>query len=388
MLIMLACNGAVHGQSWGVFAPDYKILTETYKEIHDTLLPIITNSSKVDGVIRVEGGGRIDAWTLNNPRAGRSRRYHGVLLDEVAFAGPDMIDIWEKAIKPSLLDFRGQAWAFSTPNGKNDDQFFYRACTDPKLGFYEQHAPTSANPYLPADEIANLPLENDPLVYQQEYLAEFVDWSGSAFFSIESLLVDGQPVTVDWRVDQVYAVVDSASKADQQHDSTAVMFYLRSIHSGIPLVIADWDIVKIEASLLVNWIPAINARLEEIATQYRARQGNLGIWIEDKDSGVMLNQAVPRTGIRSHPIDSKITGIGKEGRAIAASPYVYQGKVKFSEHAYNKTKSHKQQTKNHAIDQICGFRMGQKASEYKGQRDLLDTFTYGVLIGLGDSRGY
>ena len=36
--------------------------------------------------------------------------------------------------------------------------------------------------------------DNDPLVYAQEYLAEFVDWSGVAFFSREKLLVDNQPL--------------------------------------------------------------------------------------------------------------------------------------------------------------------------------------------------
>jgi len=34
--------------------------------------------------------------------------------------------------------------------------------------------------------------DNDPLIYAQEYLAEFVDWSGVAFFSTEKLLEQGQ----------------------------------------------------------------------------------------------------------------------------------------------------------------------------------------------------
>jgi len=388
MLIMLASNGSIHREAWGVFAPDYKILAETYKEIQGTLDPIIVSASEMKGVIRLIGGGRIDFWTLNNPRAGRSRKYHGVLIDEAAFAGPDMMAIWEKAIKPSLLDYIGEAWVFSTPNGKDNDQFFYRICTDPKFRFKQFHAPTSANPYMPASEIAQLEEDNDPLVFMQEYLAEFVDWSGVAFFSIDKMLVDGKPVMVNWRPDTVFAVIDSASKADQQHDSTAVMYCVKSDYAGIPLVVLDWDLVKIEASLLTSWVPAIDARLHELANELNARRGSAGIWIEDKDSGVMLNQAIPRHGIRSQPIDAKITAIGKEGRAIAASPYVFQGKVKFSEFAFNKTKLHNQQNKNHALDQVCGFRMGQKPSEYKGQRDLLDCFTYSVLIALGNNEGY
>ena len=38
-----------------------------------------------------------------------------------------------------------------------------------------------------------------PLVYQQEYLAEFVDWSGAAFFAREHLLVNGEPIEMPAR---------------------------------------------------------------------------------------------------------------------------------------------------------------------------------------------
>jgi hypothetical protein len=38
--------------------------------------------------------------------------------------------------------------------------------------------------------------ETNPLVYAQEYLAEFVDWSGVAFFSREKLLADNLPLPV------------------------------------------------------------------------------------------------------------------------------------------------------------------------------------------------
>jgi hypothetical protein len=35
---------------------------------------------------------------------------------------------------------------------------------------------------------------NDPLVYAQEYLAQFVDWAGVGFFARDKLLDNGQPV--------------------------------------------------------------------------------------------------------------------------------------------------------------------------------------------------
>ena len=105
------------GQCWGLFAPDYRILSETYRDLEAVLRPITESSSKTDGIIRLVTDGRIDFWTLNNPKAGRSRRYHGVIVDEAAFAGSDMHDVWMKAIAPTLLDYGGVGWALSTPNG-------------------------------------------------------------------------------------------------------------------------------------------------------------------------------------------------------------------------------------------------------------------------------
>ena len=59
---------------------------------------------------------------------------------------------------------------------------------------------------------SDLKKDNDPLVYAQEYLAQFVDWAGVAFFSREKLLQDGQPLPHPNRCDGVFAVLDTASK--------------------------------------------------------------------------------------------------------------------------------------------------------------------------------
>jgi hypothetical protein len=378
---------AFKGQKVGWFGPNYKLNSPTYNRLCRMLAPVIEHKSKIDQLIELKTGGLIEFWTLNDEDAGRSRFYDLVILDEASLVS-GLRDIWEQSIAPTLLDRRGDAIMAGTPKGIDSENYFYNACTDKSLGWLEFHAPTARNPMLDAEAVAKLIDEYPPLVYQQEYLAEFVDWRGVAFFSLDSLLRDNQPVDVTWRGDQVFAVVDTASKTDAQHDSTGVVYYLKSRFTGVPLVILDWDVTKIEASLLTNWIPVVNARLEELATELGARNGNIGLFIEDKDSGILLNQVIPRTGITSHAIDSKLTSVGKEGRAIAASPHVWRGKVKLSKLAHDKTKRHNEQVKNHLIDQVCGFRMGQEKKEYKGRRDLLDCFCYGVCIALGDVEGF
>lgn len=381
--ITIACDAAIKGKSFGVFAPDYKILAETFTRCAEILAPVKVNSSKIEGVIRLVNRGRIDFWTLNNPRAGRSRKYHGVLLDEVAFAGPDMMDIWTKAIKPALLDYRGTALALSTPNGADSENFFYRICTESEHGFVEYHAPTSTNPYLPVDEIAKLEKENAPLVYRQEYLAEFVDWSGAAFFSQDKLLVDGKPAVLPARVDVVYAVIDTALKDGLEHDGTAVTYFAKNSIDEHRVYILDWDVIQIEGALLEYWLPNVQRRLEELAKS--ARYGNVGPWIEDKGSGTVLIQQAVRHGIPSHAIDGALVAMGKEGRALNISGYVHREQVKITQYAFDKVTTYRGQTRNHLLSQVCGFRMGTKTPH---GMDAFDTFTYGVAIGLGNSEGY
>jgi hypothetical protein len=81
--------------------------------------------------------------------------------------------------------------------------------------------------------------------YAQEYLADFVDWSGAAFFSREKLLINDQPAPYPTKCDGVFAVIDTAVKTGTDHDATAVTFFAINKYHGIPLLILDWDIVQI-----------------------------------------------------------------------------------------------------------------------------------------------
>ncbi len=376
---------AIRNWRVGWFAPSYKLIIPTYARIYERCLPLKKSASKVDGIIELEGGGGIEFWTLDNEDAGRSRAYDLVIIDEASLKQKGLREIWEQAIRPTLLDRAGRAIMVGTPKGIDPDNYFYAASTDKTLGWTEFHAPTSANPMLDAESVSKLKEENPPLVYQQEFLAEWVDWRGSAFFSELSMLVDGLPVPWPVKCDQVYAVIDTALKDGLEHDSTAVLYVLKNKYAGHPLIILDYDILQIEGSLLDRWLPQVNARCEELARMTGARQGHVGIWIEDKASGIVLIQQGQRMGLPVYPIDGDMTAQGKDGRALSVSSYVFQGKVKLSEYAYNKTVNLKGQTRNHLLSQVCGYRMGIKTPH---TQDLLDVFCYSLIIGLGDTKGY
>jgi phage terminase large subunit-like protein len=379
-----ASKWAYQGDRVGWFGPTYKLNLPTYKRILRTVEPVVESKSKIDQLIELRTGGAIEFWTLQDEDAGRSRSYDKVIIDEGSLVQVGLREIWEQAIRPTLLDRNGRAAMAGTPKGIDPENFFYQACSDKSLGWHECHAPTASNPKLDPGAVAALRDQYPPLVYQQEFLAEFVDWNGSAFFAESSLLENGQAVDYPERCDQVYAVIDTALKDNAQHDGTAVTYYARNKFYGTPLVILDWDIIQIEGALLEDWLPGVIKRCEELAAQTKARQGSLGAWIEDKASGIVLIQQGRRNDLPVEAIDGDLTAMGKEGRALSVSGYVFRGMVKISRYAHDKVVNFKGQVRNHLISQVCGFRMGQR----DGPRDLLDTFTYGVAIGLGDSEGY
>jgi hypothetical protein len=416
----LASSDAIKGRLVGWFAPEHKRLAESYNVIATTIEQVKKRSSKTEGMIETVLGGKVEFWSLEDENAGRSRKYHRIIIDEYGFAKPQAVETWSRAIEPTLLDYDGSAIVMSNTNGIDPQNPLRAICprredgeTVSRFGFVDFHAPTHSNPLLPLRKAGETPQawlarrgayfedllrKTPPLVYQQEYLAEFVDWSGAAFFRRESLLVNGQPVEPPTNCEAVFAVIDSATKTGKEHDGTAVVIFavvrnhLRLVGPDgtmappYSLVILDWDIAQIEGALLETWLPTVFKQLQHWALECRARMGSIGAMIEDKASGMVLLQQAARRGWPAYPIESKLTALGKDERAISVSGYVYQGMVKIARAAYDKTVVYKENSANHLLAQVVGFRIGNK--ETSRQDDLLDCFCYGCAVSLGNEEGF
>ncbi|MDR6389218.1 terminase large subunit domain-containing protein [Paraburkholderia phenoliruptrix] len=202
-------------------------------------------------------------------------------------------------------------------------------------------------------------------------------------FKVENMLVDGQPVPMPRQCDYVFAVLDSALKAGDKNDGTAVTYFARNKYHGHPLIILDWDITQIESDLIAEWFPSVMSRIGELASMTGARFGGIGSFVEDKGSGITLLQRAARNGWPAHAIDSKLTSMSKDARGTGVSDFVHHGQVKISEHAYNKIVEYKGRSQNHFLSQFFGYRLGVPNQA----DDLYDTGVYGIAIGLGDSKG-
>ncbi|HEO9044220.1 TPA: terminase [Enterobacter kobei] len=371
----------------GVFTAQYRQYQEIFDELVALLAPLIKTQSRSEKRILLKNGGRIDFWvTDNNKLAGRGRKYHVVLVDEAAFTkSPEMLEeIWPRAIRPTLVDYRGKAWVFSTPDGIDDGNFFYAICHDPKHGFYKHYAPTSSNPHMTREELEEIQRDSDPRVWQQEYLAEFVDWSAEAFLDIDKLLVDGLPVDTPEYCDFIFAVADTALKGGTENDGTGfVYFAYQESYGEHRMWVVDWDITQIKASLLTEYMPSVYNNLERLAKTCNARLGSQGVFMEDAAMGAILNQKAETEGWDMKPIKSVLTGKGKDERALMASGHHFQGKCKITKAAYDKTVTFKQKTANHLWKQIAGFHLADPKA-HKRADDLFDCYIYGLIIAFGN----
>lgn len=174
---------ALDGFPAGWFAPAYKYLEEAWERIAETLSPFgsLLQTNKQDRVIRLPGGGRIDFWTLNKPDAGRGRKYKLIVIDEAALV-PNLKLAWHRAIRATLLFYKGSAWFYSTPRGMDDFQDLWM------LGQDEDHPewmswqmPSHANPHLDPAEVQKMRDELPADAEAQEVDAEFLANAANPF---------------------------------------------------------------------------------------------------------------------------------------------------------------------------------------------------------------
>lgn len=187
------------------------------------------------------------------------------------------------------------------------------------------------------------------------------------------------------RCDRIFAVLDTADKIGKQRDGTGVAYVAYTQHPSPRAVIVDWELSQIEAAMLEVYLPNVLKRCEELARIHKATYGAQGAFIEDKASGTVLLQQAAKKGWAVAAIPSELTALGKEGRALSCSGYVYQDKMKVSQAAWDKTVVYKGRNKNHLVDQVTTFRMGHGTP--RDEDEMFDCFTYGTSICFGDGKG-
>ena len=176
-------RGALDGYPVAWFAPNSKLFAEVWEEALRLLHPIAKHIDREQNAIQLITGGRIDFWTLHNTNdPARGRKYARTFIDEAAIVPSRRLEKqWQQAIRPTLTDYGGDAWFGSTPRGANYFKTLYDRAEAGEEGWKAWQMPTTTNPYIDPIEVEIARRELPPLVFAQEYMAEFVTEVGGAF---------------------------------------------------------------------------------------------------------------------------------------------------------------------------------------------------------------
>ena len=205
----------------GWFAPTYRMMTENYRALRNLLAPVIARASETEHRIDLITGNAVEFWSLDNPDAGRGRKYGHVAINEAAMV-KGLVDAWTMVVRPTLADYRGSADFGSTPKGLNGFYELWRGAEiEPSWARFRFR--TDDNPHIPADEIAAMRASLPERVIRQELDAEFVE-DGSFFQGIDNACTIDAPDTpeqhaghyvvggLDWALSQDWTVLTLACR--------------------------------------------------------------------------------------------------------------------------------------------------------------------------------
>lgn len=198
------------GRAWWV-APSYKTSEVGWRPLRRMGGKIGAEIRRVERLINLPGGGSVQVRSADDPDSLRGEGLDLVVMDENAFIKEEA---WTEALRPALSDRQGKALFISTPKGHN---WFWRLWVtgqdEDNQDFMSWQFPTSSNPYIPQVEIEAAERTLPERVFEQEYLAHFVDDAGGVFRRVmQAAVMDELESAIDGR--QYIAGVDVATKVD------------------------------------------------------------------------------------------------------------------------------------------------------------------------------
>ena len=189
----LACSNEIakHGLEsnnvlcWWV-APTYRQSMIAYRILKKALWPVVAGARVSDMTLQLINGSRIEFKSADNFDALRGEGVNFLVIDEAALIPREA---WEAAIRPTLSDTLGRGILASTPRGRN--WFFEAYCRGSDREYLEWESfsfPTRDNPRILASEIEEARRTLPSAVFQQEYLAEFLEDSAGVFRGIKDCI--------------------------------------------------------------------------------------------------------------------------------------------------------------------------------------------------------
>lgn len=171
---------ALNGKPVAWFSPTYKMLAPVWLDFVRHFKPAMQGQNAQQHRIELTGGGVIEMWSLDSSDGPRGRKYAAAVIDEAAMVS-DLDYAWTAVIRPTLADYRGEAWFLSTPRGMN---FFQRAFVrgqGESRDWRSWRFSTGDNPFIDKAEIEAMRDSMPERTFMQEVEAVFLDSAGGVF---------------------------------------------------------------------------------------------------------------------------------------------------------------------------------------------------------------
>lgn len=133
------------------------------------------------------GGGSVKVRSADNPDSLRGEGLDFVVLDECAFMHEDA---WTEVLRPALADRQGRALFISTPKGRNWFWHLWQRGQQSGDEWQSWRFTSYDNPFVPNSEIDAAKETLPERVFQQEFMAEFIDDAGGVFRGVTECVVD------------------------------------------------------------------------------------------------------------------------------------------------------------------------------------------------------
>ena len=128
----------------------------------------------------------------------RGKQVYHAFMDEIAYYESDMLEVWDRGIRPTLTDLApigSGATSATTPNGKGSPAYkFYERMIKPGSSWSFHHWFTKDNPAITEQELEDARKELDEKSFRQEYEATWESYEGLAYYNFNhNIHVKKQP---------------------------------------------------------------------------------------------------------------------------------------------------------------------------------------------------
>ncbi len=257
-------------------SPVYSQASKVHKELYAAIAEsgIVKNNNFSANELELKNGSTIifrSAERYDNIR-GLTCDYG--IIDEAAFMKDDA---WQEAIRP-VFAVRGKKILFcSTPKGKNWFYNLYQLGQSPDYTNYVSYAGSSYDtPYIEREEIEDAKRTIPANVFQQEYLAKFIDSGGEVFTDIDKNTFNQYPS----KQGKIYCGIDLG----KQEDYTVATFLNQ-----------DGQVIDIYRDHKKEWSQMVQNILQKVR-QYRAT-----VMVEVNSIGDVIYEQLKKQWQDTHP---------------------------------------------------------------------------------------